>query len=129
MVNATIVDSNKELDAADITQVFALTGLSDSYNVVGFYENDSFQARLAYNWRDSFVQSLSQLNGDGVTIVEDYAQLDANISYDLTEHVTVFIEGINLTQEYVHKRGRFANQMLQIEDSGRRFMFGIRGNF
>lgn len=129
MVNATLVGSNKELDAADITQVFALTGLSDSYNVVGFYENDGFQARLAYNWRDSFVQSLSQLNGDGVTIVEDYAQLDANLSYDLTEQVTVFVEGINLTEEYVHKRGRFANQMLQIEDSGRRFTFGVRGSF
>ncbi|MBB1346690.1 MULTISPECIES: TonB-dependent receptor [Pseudoalteromonas] len=129
MVNATFVDSDAELDPADITQVFALTGLSDSYNVVGFYENGPFQARLAYNWRDSFVQSLTQLNGDGVTIVEDYAQFDASGSYDITENVSVFFEGINLTEEYVHKRGRFSNQLLMVEDSGRRFALGVRGSF
>ncbi len=129
MANATIVNSNADLDPSDISQVFALTGLSDSYNVVGFYEQGPFQARIAYNWRDSFVQSLSQSNGDGVTIVEDYAQVDASGSYDLNEHITIFVEGINLTEEYVHKRGRFANQLLLVEDSGRRFSFGIRGVF
>lgn len=129
MVNATIVDSDAELDPADITQVFALTGLSDSYNIVGFYENGPFQARLAYNWRDSFVQSLTQSNGDGVTIVEDYAQVDASGSFDVTENISIFFEGINLTEEYVHKRGRFANQLLLVEDSGRRFAVGVRGTF
>jgi len=129
MLNATIVDSNAELDPADITQVFALTGLSDSYNVVGFYENGPFQARLAYNWRDTFVQSLTQSNGDGVTIVEEYAQVDASGSYDINDNISIFFEGINLTEEYVHKRGRFSNQLLLIEDSGRRFAFGVRGTF
>ena len=129
MVNATLVDSDAELDPADISQVFALTGLSDSYNVVGFYENGPFQARLAYNWRDSFVQSLTQSNGDGVTIVESYAQVDASGSYDINENISIFFEGINLTEEYVHKRGRFSNQLLLVEDSGRRFAFGVRGTF
>ncbi len=129
MANATLVDSDAELDPADITQVFALTGLSDSYNFVVFYENGPLQARIAYNWRDTFVQSLTQSNGDGVTIVEDYAQVDASGSYDITENITLFIEGINLTEEYVHKRGRFSNQLLLIEDSGRRFALGLRGNF
>lgn len=129
MTNATIVNTDSELDPADITQVFAVTGLSDSLNLVAFYENDAFQARLAWNWRDSFVQSLTQLNGDGVVIVESYQQLDASGSYDISDNLTVFFEGINLTEEFVHKRGRFANQLLDIEDSGRRFAFGIRGSF
>ena len=129
MANATLVDSNAELDAADITQVFALTGLSDSYNLVGFYENGPLQIRLAYNWRDSFVQSLTQSNGDGVTIVEKYAQVDTSGSYDLTDNISMFFEGINLTEESVHKRGRFANQLLLVDDSGRRFAFGVRGTF
>jgi TonB-dependent receptor len=129
MANATIVDSDAELDAADISQVFALTGLSDSLNLVTFYEDGPMQVRLAWSWRDTFVQSLTQSNGDGVTIVEDYSQLDLSGSYDLTDNLTVFFEGINLTEEYVHKRGRFANQLLLIEDSGRRFAFGVRGSF
>ena len=129
MANATLVDSDAELDSADITQVFALTGLSDSYNLVGFYENGPLQVRLAYNWRDSFVQSLTQSNGDGVTIVEEYSQVDASGSYDINDNVSIFFEGINLTEEYVHKRGRFSNQLLLVEDSGRRFAFGVRGSF
>jgi TonB-dependent receptor len=129
IANATLVDSNADLDEADISQVFALTGLSDSYNLVGFYENGPLQVRLAYNWRDSFVQSLTQSNGDGVTIVEQYAQVDASGSYDINDNISIFFEGINLTEEYVHKRGRFANQLLLVEDSGRRFAFGVRGSF
>jgi TonB-dependent receptor len=129
MANATLVDSNAKLEPANINQVFALTGLSDSYNLVAFYEQGPFQTRLAYNWRDSFVQSLTQSNGDGVVIVEEYAQLDASASYDVLDNLTVVIEGINLGNEYVHKRGRFANHLLLIEDSGRRIAFGVRGTF
>ena len=129
IVNATLVDSDADLNPSDITQVFALTGLSDSYNVVGFYENGPFQMRVAYNWRDTFVQSLTQSNGDGVTIVEDYYQIDASGSYDINDNISIFFEGINLTEEYVHKRGRFANQLLLVEDSGRRFAVGVRGTF
>lgn len=129
MANTTLVGSNAELDPADINQVFALTGLSDSYNLVLFYEQGPLQGRIAYNWRDSFVQSLTQSNGDGVVIVEDYAQVDASASYDVTDNLTLVLEGINLTNEYVHKRGRFANQLLLIEDSGRRVALGVRGSF
>lgn len=127
--NATFVDSDAQLDNADITQVFALTGLSDSANFIAFYENGPFQGRLAYNWRGEFLQSLSQTNGDGVTIVESYFQWDASASYDISENVTVFVEGINLTEEYTRSHGRFSNQLLDLVDSGRRISFGVRGSF
>lgn len=129
IANATIVGSDAELDNADITQVFALTGLSDSVNFVAFYENGPFQGRIAYNWRDTFLQSLTQGAGDGVTYVEDYFQWDASASYDITDEVTLFVEGINLTEEYTHSRGRFSNQLLDIVDSGRRLSVGVRGTF
>ena len=34
---------------------FALEGLSDSANLVGFYENYGWSVRAAYNWRDEFL--------------------------------------------------------------------------
>jgi len=129
LANVTIVGSDAELDNADITQVFAVTGLSDSLNVVAFYENGPFQGRIAYNWRDTFLQDLSQGGGDGVTYVEDYAQWDASASYDINDDVTVFVEGINLTEEYTHSRGRFSNQILDVVDSGRRLSVGVRASF
>jgi TonB-dependent receptor len=129
MFNATYVDSDAELNPAYVTQVFALTGLSDSMNLVGFYEQGPIQIRLAYNQRSDFVQSLTQNNGNGPTIVEDYEQLDFSASYDITNEITIFAEGLNLTNEYVHKRGRYSNQLLLIEDSGRRWTVGVRANF
>ena len=129
LANATLVDSDADLDNADITQVFALTGLSDSTNLIAFYESGPFQGRIAYNWRDTFLQSLTQGGGDGVTYVEAYSQWDASASYDITDKITVFVEGINLTEEYTHSRGRFSNQILDVVDSGRRISFGVRGSF
>lgn len=127
--NATLVDSNAELNPADTTQVFALTGLSDSFNLVGFYDKNGIQFRLAYNWRDQFVQDLTQTQGNGPTLVEAYSQLDMSASYDLTDEVTVFVEGINLTGEYLHKRGRYDNHLLLMEDSGTRWALGVRASF
>lgn len=129
MFNATLVNSDAELDPADVTQVFALTGLSDSMNLVGFYEQGPVQIRLAYNQRGEFVQSLTQSNGNGPTIVEDYEQWDLSASYDITDEITVFVEGINLTEEYTHKRGRYDNHLLLVEDSGRRWALGVRASF
>ncbi len=129
IANGTLVNSDAELDPDDITQIFALTGLSDSFNLVGFYESGPFQVRLAWDWRDEFVQSLTQMQGDGPTIVEDYQQWDLSAAYDLTENVSVFLEGINLTEEYIHKRGRYDNHLLLVEDTGRRWALGLRANF
>lgn len=129
LFNITVVDSDAELNPADVSQKFAVTGLSDSLNLVGFYEKGPFQVRLAFNQRDKFLQDLTQANGDGVTFVDDYEQWDLSASYDLGENITVFLEGINLTEEVVTKHGRFSNQFLLAEDAGRRFALGVRANF
>lgn len=129
LANATLVDSNADLNVADITQTFAVTGLSDSLNVVGFYEKGPIQLRLAYNKRDEFLQSLTQQNGDGVVFVDDYHQWDISGSYDISKNLSIFFEGLNLTEEVVTKHGRFKNHFLLAEDSGRRFAVGIRGGF
>jgi TonB-dependent receptor len=129
MANATFVDSDADLNVADITQTFAVTGLSDSLNAVGFYEKGPYQIRLAYNQRDAFLQSLTQKNGDGVTFVDDYYQWDISGSYDFSRSLSFFFEGLNLTEEVVTKHGRFANHFLLAEDSGRRFAIGVRASF
>jgi iron complex outermembrane receptor protein len=99
-----------------------------SYNLVGFYEKDDFQARLAYNWRDRFMSSRS---GDGLqpSYTEDYGQLDFSMSYDITDFLTASFEGINLTNEtrlmYLGQRDRVS----LVEMTGRRFQVGLRATF
>ena len=57
----------------------------------------------------------------GVVFVDDYYQWDISGSYDINNNLTLFFEGLNLTEEVVTKHGRFRNHFLLAEDSGRRF--------
>lgn len=132
-INGTLVGSNRHLNAQDLTNKFALTGLSNSANAVLFYDKHGIEARVAYNWRDHFLQYLAPppLNGAGqaVTQVRSYGQLDASLTYHINPQFAVFVEGANLTNATTLKYAYYTNQFLYAEDSGRRFKFGARVNF
>ncbi|GEO01021.1 hypothetical protein NSE01_28530 [Novosphingobium sediminis] len=132
-VNGTLVGSNRKLDPRNLTNKFALTGLSNSANAVLFYDKNGIEARVAYNWRDSFLQYLAPppLNGAGqaVTQVRPYSQVDASVTYHISPQFSVFAEGANLTNSRTLKYAYYQNQFLNAEDSGRRFKFGARVNF
>ncbi len=129
IVNATMVDSDAPLKAGDITQKFAVTGISDSANLVGFYEQGPYQLRIAYNWRDKFLQSMTQINGAGVIHVRAYGQWDMSGSYAINDNVSVLFEATNLTEEAVTKYGRYQNQFIGAEDAGRRISVGLNAKF
>jgi TonB-dependent receptor len=132
-LNGTYAHSDKQLNPADLTNKFALTGLSNSANAVLFYDKHGWEARAAVNWRDHFLQYLSPppLNGAGqaVTQVRARYQLDASAFYHFTRNFAIFAEGENLTNTYVLKYAYYENQFLYAEDSGRRFKLGVRATF
>lgn len=128
IANATVVDSDISVDG-DTTQTFALEGLGDSQNLVLFYEQENWQARIAFNNREGFLRLVDNgFNGEPVN-VETYGQWDISASYDINENFTIFAEGINITEEELVQTGRFANQIYSVEDNGSRYAFGIRGTF
>jgi TonB-dependent receptor len=132
-LNGTLAHSDKELDPQNLTNKFALTGLSNSANGVLFYDKNQFEARTAVNWRESFLQYLSPppLNGAGqaVTQVRGRYQLDASATYHINKSFGVFVEGVNLTNRPVLKYAYYENQFLYAEDSGRRYKVGVRAQF
>ncbi|WP_217705057.1 TonB-dependent receptor [Peristeroidobacter soli] len=133
-LNGTLARSDKDLDPQDLANKFALTGLSNSANGVLFYDDKSnFEARMALNWRENFLQYLSPppLNGAGqaVTQVRGRYQLDASATYHINKSLGVFLEGVNLTNRPVLKYAYYENQFLYAEDSGRRYKIGVRAQF
>ena len=108
---------------------FALTGLSDTANLVFIYDKDGLTARVAYNWRDKYLNRINYRGSNNPTYVENYAQIDANVSYAINEQLTVFVEGINLTGEDRREHGRTENQLWYLEDLGARYQVGARYNF
>ncbi|GAB2505053.1 TonB-dependent receptor [Microbulbifer agarilyticus] len=130
IANFTLVDGDVEYDVFDNENSVALTGMSDSANLIGFYEKDAFQARLAYNWRDDFLLDTRQSQiGNQPVFTEAYGQWDLNASYDVTEDVSVFLEGLNLTEETIRRHGRFANQLVSAQQYGARYNIGVRARF
>lgn len=127
--NATFVSSDIDVDNSSTDFQFALPGLSDSYNLVGFYDLHGLQARIAYNWRDTFLNGF----GEGSTpyYTEDYGQVDINVSYDLpfVEGMTVFVEGINVTDESQRVYARYENQFKSASQYGARYNLGVRYSF
>jgi len=132
--NATIPSTNRKYDKTNVTGGgFSITGLGKSANFVGFYDKNGFQARVAANWRDTYLLALGQ--GQGGTFgaepvyVDKQLQIDASASYDVTPWATVFIEGTNLNNSTYSTHGRFANQVLDVWSYGRRVTGGVRFRF
>jgi TonB-dependent receptor len=130
LANYTKVDSNIAYDNASLGNQFAIEGLSDSANLVAFYDKNGWIARLAYNWRDDFLAS--RFDGNGLAnpvYTEEYGQLDALVSYTLDNGVTLFAEGFNLTDEYFRSYGRNVQQLQYLTVTGPRYGLGVRWVF
>ncbi len=108
---------------------FAVLGLSDTANVSLIYENYGLSARLTYNWRGEFLNNNSRGGSRNSVFNKAYDQLDLNVSYDITDNISVSLEGINLTKSNVQTFARTENQPWFIVEGNRRWYLGARYKF
>lgn len=132
IVNATLVDGDLKYDPFNSLETqFVLNGLSDSANFIGFYDGEDLQVRLAYNWRDAFLAGVGQ--GQGTTTnptnVEEYGQLDLSVTYYFNDNLTLYFNGLNITNETRHVYSLVEGQVLQANQTGERWDIGFRYNF
>ncbi len=74
------------------------------------FEKFGLSARLAYNWRDEFLQTVNQGGWRNPIFVEAYDQIDLSVGYDINDSFAVSFEAINLTGEDVRWHGRSDKQ-------------------
>ena len=128
--NYTKVDSDLEFDPDNFADQTVLIGLSDSANLVGFYENDKFSVRLAVNWRDEFLFATNQLRIAGEPVYFDaYTQFDFSSSYNINDSLTLRFEILNITGEDQKQRGRYEEHFLFENKQEPRFALGISGRW
>ncbi|MDP2716878.1 TonB-dependent receptor [Rheinheimera sp.] len=108
---------------------FALIGLSDTANLIGIYEKDSWQMRLAWNWRDKHLAEVNKGGSNNPRYEEAYWQIDLNVSYDINPQLTVFAEAINLTGENSRSHARNKAMLWYLTDLGPRYQIGVRYDF
>jgi len=97
--NYTQVSQRAEEPTSDDAPIF-IEGVSDSsYNVIAYYEQDSWGLRFAYNWRNDYdVQTTNTLFGLGVRTVKAVGRLDMSAYYDITDNFTLSLKGYNLNE-------------------------------
>ncbi len=133
-VNANIIGTNKPYNPHIYTNQFALPGIGDSVNVIGFYEAHGFQARVSFNWQAEEFLFFGQTQNNSATgteptFLEASKTVDFTTSYDINKNVNVFFEALNLNDGQYVTRGRVPSQVLDIIDYGRTFTMGARLNF
>jgi TonB-dependent receptor len=126
--NYTKVKSNISFDPTLSTQTFNVEGLSDSANLVLFYEKGPIQMRGAYNWRDKFLRHTFGANGQPEN-VDAYGQYDLSGSYKVTKNFAVFTEVINLTNRHSRSYSTYEERLIELDDTGRRVSVGVRATF
>jgi iron complex outermembrane receptor protein len=133
-INANIIGTNKPYDPYIYTNQFALPGIGNSVNVIGFYQAHGFQARVSFNWQATeflfFGQTQNNSStGTEPTFLEASKTVDFTTSYDINRNLNVFFEALNLNDGQYVTRGRFPDQILDIIDYGRTFTMGARLSF
>lgn len=128
--NATLVSGSVGYDVSDTSgqAQFALTGLSDSANLVLIYEKDDFNARITYNWRDEFLNN-ANVGGNEPEFTESFQQVDFSIGYNISENWSVSLEGINIFDEDIRRFGRSERQFRSLEILGARYALSTRYTF
>ena len=127
--NYTLVMSGLKYDNANMNDQFALVGLSNSANVVAFYENDKVNARIAYNWRGQFLASTFDGAGPNPVYTEPYGQVDMTLGYNATERLSFTLDALNLNDGVLRQHSRTKEELESITQTGRRFMVGARYKF
>jgi iron complex outermembrane receptor protein len=126
--NATFVDGDVEYDNYQLASQAVLSGLSDSANLQGFYEKDGLSVKITGAWRDQYLlgQGLPDAQGAPPQYAEEYLQWDLSVNYEINDSMTVFFEGVNLTNETERTFSRFESQFLSAAQYGPRYTLGFR---
>lgn len=83
-----------------VRQRIELSSLSETaYNATLFYDKYGVNFRARYTWRSNFFSPGTFVSFNLPRIIDDRGQLNASLSYEIKDGVTLGIEGVNLLRE------------------------------
>ncbi|GAA6183949.1 TonB-dependent receptor [Aliiglaciecola sp. NS0011-25] len=118
------------IDDIDVSALHGLPDLSENaYNFTLYYEKYGLSARMRYTWREAYRSedfgSTSSYPWGFMVVQEDRGQLNASVSYDVTEQLNIGIEAVNLTESEVEQSCVTEGSLLCFQGlTDRRITFG-----
>jgi iron complex outermembrane receptor protein len=124
-VQANLTYNHSRATSGDVT-----TGLPGaipfSANAKLFYENHGIGAQVSYSYQSRFTYAQSGNLGYLPVKEEAYHEMSASLSYDLNEHLSVYVQGSNLLDSATKRFNTYSNVPNFYESSGRSYFFGVR---
>ncbi|MGJ8559203.1 MAG: TonB-dependent receptor [Litorimonas sp.] len=115
---ASAVEGDPEFNNFERVYRYGVTnflGLSEhSANLIGIYQSDKVEVRLAYNWRSEYLSSYRDYVTGNPIFQEDRGYLDGSFKYDFDEHLQFRFQIANILDTK-------ANATQQIDAAGQRF--------
>lgn len=128
MVNYAYIESDTPYVNRRTGEKLPIEGLSkQNTNLILYYEKDEFGVRLAYNWRDKYLDRIGS-GGDGV-FFDSYSDLSVSTRYQLTEDWSVDAQVANVLDEGLRKYGGVSDATALYALSGRTYSVALRGKF
>ncbi|MEG2803291.1 TonB-dependent receptor [Stenotrophomonas sp.] len=93
-----------------------------------YYEKGPINARLTYNWRDSYLAG-GYVAGSAPASVDDYAELGASFGYTFNENWSLTLDAQNLLDEEYFQYAGDKEHLASRYKSGRRYMATVHFKF
>lgn len=130
VANYTYADSESSITFGGRTLSTLLRGQSrSSYNLVGYYEAGPISTRLAYAWRDSYLDEVRAAATERSNFINDYGQLDASFQYAFAERLVLSVDALNVLDEKQHRYAETTDRTIRYSQTGRYFQIGLRAKF
>jgi TonB-dependent receptor len=128
------VQANLTLNDAEATtpdgRTTTLPGASDLlYNASGYYEYAGFSARLSWQWRKAWLDSLGSNTTVGDNYWGDVGRLDLSLRYEINRNVELYFDANNLLDEPGIRYVGDPSRVIEFEKFGARYLWGARLNF
>ncbi len=113
ILNYTYTDTGTDKDTfTDMNPVLSDSS-RHSYNATGYFENELFQVRLAYNWRSEYM--IRESGSYGNRLHDSFGSLDLSAVWHATDYMDIKLDVNNILEE---GSKQFGNNAFQTNYSG-----------
>lgn len=95
----------------------------DTYNLSGYYEDDRFNARVAYSYRSHFYSGLDRSTAFNQ---DDFGSVAASFGVKINDHLAISLDGRNLNNPKLKYYALNHDQPRSIYENGRQYYLTLR---
>lgn len=129
-VNYTFSESSQERKGFQGQELPFINNSEDTYNIVAWYDNEVVSARIAYNFRSPrLITAGNPATAEQALYQDDYGQLDVNVTYNVNDQWSIYLNGSNVLEEIQQTYLQFKDQKAFQNIYEARWALGARFKF